>query len=243
VRRARVTTAVTRARRLERKLGRGLTRSVVLSEKDRGLLQSVGVPQERITVLAPRIEAPGPAPVTEDSKDGSATVVFVGYLLRMENHEAALWLIREIWPRVRGEVAWARLRIVGGGAKPELEKEVAASDGSIELAGFVDDLWAEYRAAGCSVVPLQDGAGVKFKTIESLIAAVPTVATPIGAEGVGTEEDFVEVSEDPALLAAGIVRALTDPVERRHARRVSERLCSQHSMTTFDRTVADIYGL
>lgn len=243
--------AARRARHVERRAGRGLDTAVVLSDKDRALLVDSGVAPARILVLAPRLEAPdasvlmpeGRAPAPPADPVTAPTVLFVGYLRRLENHDAALWLLRDIWPRVLEKVPGARLRIVGGGVKPALEETAARSPGRVELAGFVDDLWTEYAAASCSVIPLRDGAGVKFKTIESLLAGVPTVATAIGAEGVGVEEDFVTISESPARLADGIVTALTDPAAREHAQEAGRRLRDRHGSTAFDRAVAQIYRL
>ena len=54
------------------------------------------------------------------------------------------------------------------------------SDNSVRLAGFVDDLGAEYAAATACLIPVLQGAGVKFKTIEALLHGVPTVTTTVG---------------------------------------------------------------
>ncbi len=43
----------------------------------------------------------------------------------------------------------------------------------VELAGFVDDLGAEYAAAAVALVPVLQGAGVKFKTVEALLPRRP----------------------------------------------------------------------
>lgn len=241
------------ARRLERRLlplpGRRsrsrLDRAVVLSEKDRRLLLDLGADPRRVLVLPPRFEAPagllGPDHDPDPDRETVVPVVlFVGYLFRHENQDAARWLMQEIWPRVRAAVPGARLRIVGGGAPADLLADAAAEPG-VEAAGFVDDLWAEYRAARCSVIPLRDGAGVKFKTIESLIAGLPTVVTPIGAEGAGDAEDFVVVSARPEELATGIVAALTDPALRRRAVERAPVIARRHGPEAFDAAVAAAY--
>lgn len=230
--------AADRARRAERWLGTRLDRSVVLSEKDRGLLVEAGVPAQKVDVLAPRFDAPA---LTTKPGPAAPTVIFVGYLARQENVDAVEWLLEQIWPLVRKESPGAVLRIVGGGIPDDLELAASRAPG-VELAGFVEDLWSEYGAASCSVIPLRDGAGVKFKTIESLVAGVPTAATPIGAEGVGTEEDYVVVSDDPVQLARGIVRALEEPEAGRAARRTAERVRNAHHPVTFDSSVRRIYA-
>ncbi|HET6968718.1 MAG TPA: glycosyltransferase family 4 protein, partial [Ornithinibacter sp.] len=138
------------------------------------------------------------------------TVVFVGHLARRENDEAVTWLLDEVWPLVRPAVPDVRLRVVGGGASRDLERRLAAEPG-VEATGFVEDLAAEYRRAWLCVVPVRDGAGVKFKTVEAVVAGVPVVTTPVGAEGVAGPERFAGLTQDPEAFAAACVRVLLAP--------------------------------
>ena len=82
------------------------------------------------------------------------------------------------------------------------------------------DSWQSSFAAGAAIRDrhgatavrvLRDGAGVKFKTIEAVLHGVPVVSTHVGAEGVGPDELFVQVADDPVALSDALVRVLTDP--------------------------------
>ena len=177
---------------------------LVFSDKDAALLGD-----RRHTVVHP--------PLSDGSErrhrdPGASVVVVVSYLARQENHDAARWAIEHVWPLVREACADATLRLVGGGARDELVDHVGGrrSDG-VELVGFVDDLEAEYARASVALVPLRQGAGVKFKTVEALCRGVPVVTTSVGAEGVGGDELFARLSDDPARLAEGIVEVLRGP--------------------------------
>lgn len=192
------------ARWHERRGVRRLDSVVAFSQKDLDLL---GDPPSGVIVNPPL--ARGDV-VSHPVPDGPPTVVFVSYLARDENDKAAQWLLAEIWPLVRREVPEARLRLVGSGASA-IVTERAARDPSVTVTGFVDDLDEEYRQAWVAVIPLRQGAGVKFKAIESLFAGVPTVTTTVGAEGIGGEDLFVRVSDDPAVLACAAAGVLTDP--------------------------------
>ena len=195
--------AALRSRRQEARMVRRLDEVLVFSEKDAALLG------RRHTVVPP--------PLSDGSERrhaaaGDSVVVVVSYLARQENHDAARWAMERVWPLVRDACPDATLRFVGGGAREELVEHAGArrSEG-VELAGFVDDLEAEYARASVALVPLRRGAGVKFKTVEALCRGVPVVTTTVGAEGIGGDELFARLTDDPAGLAEGIVEVLRDP--------------------------------
>jgi glycosyltransferase involved in cell wall biosynthesis len=194
-----------RSRRHEARMVAALDEVVVFSDKDVDLL---GGPT-RTRVVRPPLAGDAllqhrPAP------PGAGTVVVVSYLARDENNKAALWTVQELWPVVAERVPGARLRLVGGGASDELQQAVAGV-GSVELAGFVDDLDAEYADAAVALVPVLQGAGVKFKTIEALLHGVPVVTTTVGAEGVGGAELFAALVDTPGGIAGALVDVLGDP--------------------------------
>ena len=166
-----------RSRRHEASMVARLDEVLVFSGKDAELL---GHPEH--TVVHPPLSdgrEPRHRPADEP------VVIVVSYLARDENNKAALWTLDHIWPRVRERRSDAVLRLVGGGASNELRARVDAlgPDSGVELAGFVDDLGAEYAGAAVALVPVMQGAGVKFKTVEALCHGVPVVTTTVGAEG------------------------------------------------------------
>ena len=134
----------------------------------------------------------------------------VSYLSRDENEQSARWLLDEVWPRVRARLPQATLRLVGSGAGEGLVARVADTPG-VALAGFVDDLPGEYAVAAVAVVPVRQGGGVRFKTIEALVHGVPVVTTALGAEGVGGEALFAGLTDDPAAFADALVAVVSDP--------------------------------
>lgn len=190
--------------RAETNARRRLHTTLVFSEKDQTLLGS----DPSIQVVHPPL-AVGHA--SQHRPDGPATVLMVSALNRPENQEAAEWLLREIWPRVHREHPQARLRLVGSGAPDTLLEQARTTRGAF-ATGYVDDLAAEYGGAQVVIVPVLRGAGVKFKTIEAMVRAVPVVATTVGAEGIGTPAEYAAVSDDPSVLSAAVSAVLTDPV-------------------------------
>lgn len=194
-----------RSRRHEHAMVARLDEVLVFSAKDAELL---GNPPH--TVVHPPLSAghePRHAPPTEP------VVVVVSYLARDENNKAALWTIEQVWPRVRALRPDAALRFVGGGVGDELRARVAGlpDADAVVLAGFVDDLDAEYASATVALVPVLQGAGVKFKTVEGLCHGVPVVTTTVGAEGIEGDDLYAGLSDEPELLAEAVAAVLDDP--------------------------------
>lgn len=198
------------SRRCEAAMVRALDDVVVFSTKDAALL---GYPPHR--VVRPPL-ASGEDVAHTPGPPGRGVVLLVSWLARPENERAATWLLERIWPGVRERVPDATLRLVGAQAGPALRALVGSTPGAT-LAGWVDDLDAEYAAATVCVVPLREGAGVKFKTIEGLLHGVPVVTTSVGAEGVEGEDLFAAVRDDAPGLVDAVVSVLADPAAHQPA--------------------------
>lgn len=194
-----------RSRAHETSMVEQLDEVLVFSAKDADLL---GSPPH--TVVHPPLSG------GDESRHEVATepvVVVVSYLARDENNKAALWAIDHVWPLVRARRPDATLRFVGGGASDELRDKVAdlGPGGGVVLTGFVDDLSAEYAQASAALVPVLQGAGVKFKTVEAMCHGVPVVTTTVGAEGIEGEDLYAGLTDAPEALAASLVSVLDDP--------------------------------
>lgn len=195
---------VARSRRHEAEMVSRLDEVLVFSEKDATLL---GDPPH--TVVHPPLSVGDEPPhVPADAP----VVVVVSYLARVENEKAALWTLDHVWPAVLAQRPDAVLRLVGGGASQELATRVTSlpPGSGVQLAGFVDDLDAEYAAAAVALVPVLQGAGVKFKTVEALCHGVPVVTTTVGAEGIEGDDLYAALTDDPDELARSVVEVLDD---------------------------------
>lgn len=136
-------------------------------------------------------------------------ILFVAGFAHPPNVDAAIWLAREILPRIRQVVPHARLTLAGSHPTAEVQ---ALRDADIEVTGAIsaEDLAARYAAARLAVVPLRFGAGVKLKVVEALQQGLPLVTTPVGAQGLPGLADILPVTDDPADFAAAAVRLLRD---------------------------------
>lgn len=225
------------SRRWERRAIKVADLCLVFSEKDRALLDPTG--KGNVAVINPPL-AEGQPPVHESNTSGR--VLFVGFMARQENIDGLMWFLRSVWPLVLASAPHASLRVAGGSMPPSVQQRIAAHYEGVEVLGFVPDLEDEYRAASAVVVPLQAGAGVKFKTIDALLQGVPVVCTTIGAEGIGGSELFAGLADEPTEFAGALTRALLNNQEAvAQALPVQGWAWDRYSLEGFERTVDEFY--
>jgi glycosyltransferase involved in cell wall biosynthesis len=162
------------------------------------------------------VRIPLAAPVPERAADPRGAdppeLLFVGSFVHPPNLDAALYLARDLFPRLRARMPALRLALVG--ADPPERLRALAGDG-VEVAGWVPDLAPRLDRAALVVAPLRRGGGMRVKTAEALAAGKAVVGSPLAFEGLdvepGTHAAFATGAEE-FVAAAG--RLLADPERR-----------------------------
>jgi glycosyltransferase involved in cell wall biosynthesis len=147
-------------------------------------------------------------PSTHPLKDRKG-IVFVGAYRHPPNVQAVRWLCREILPLVDSTLLEQHpTYVLGDGMDDSLRKAAVGLPG-VRMIGWVPSVLPYYHRARISVAPLLYGAGTKRKLVEALLTKTPTVATSVGAEGLGlVDEKHVLVADEPAKFAEAIERLL-----------------------------------
>lgn len=181
---------------------------------------------------------PGPAVAA------APTALFTGLLAHPPNADAARWLAREIWPRVRAEHPGARLLVAGAFPSQELARDLADCPG-VELVANPPDIRPLFWQAQAYVVPMRFGGGVRQKILEAWAMRVPVVLTPMAGEGAGIEHGRnCLVGRDAAELAGHLTGLLRDPgtaaaLLDEGQRRVRARHALEVACPGFEALVAD----
>jgi glycosyltransferase involved in cell wall biosynthesis len=127
------------------------------------------------------------------------------------NVDGANAFIAEVLPLVRAEIADFELWLAG-------DVCAHASDApGVRKLGRVNSVAQTYAQGALAVNPVRMGTGLNIKTMECLALGVPLVATASGSRGLeklrGTA--FLSVDDnDPAAMAAAVIRVLRDSVLR-----------------------------
>ncbi|HEX2296015.1 MAG TPA: glycosyltransferase family 4 protein [Actinomycetota bacterium] len=184
-----------------------------LTPDDAAILSAAGGPGLQVRLIPdgvdhvalPRASAPG---------DPGHVVAFAANFAYQPNVDAALYLCREIWPRVARRLPHARLLLVGN-APPE---EVRALGGrhDVVVTGRVPSVDPFLEKASVVVCPLRIGGGIKVKMLEAMGRGKAVVTTSVGAQGLGHVAGRAFVVEDqPAAFAHAVVSLLGDEDARR----------------------------
>jgi GT2 family glycosyltransferase/glycosyltransferase involved in cell wall biosynthesis len=136
-------------------------------------------------------------------------IVFIGGFEHPPNRDAVLYFAREILPLIRSQVPDAVFQVIGSDPPPQV-LDLASEE--IEVLGYIPDVAPYFDRARVAVAPLRYGAGVKGKVNQSMSLGVPTVVTPIAAEGMYlVHGENALIAEDERSFADAVVRLWGSP--------------------------------
>ena len=107
-------------------------------------------------------------------------IAFLGGFDHLPNFQCMKWFVSEIMPLFNGEV---ELSIYGSNLTEEMKLKLEHKN--VKCVGFIDDVEEVYTKHLVFIAPLLSGAGIKGKVIGALRSGIPTVLSPIAAEGTG----------------------------------------------------------
>lgn len=115
-----------------------------------------------------------------------ATLIFFnGTLDYKPNLDALLFILNEINPLLLKESSFNyRILICGRGLPSSFNELKGYADKNIIYAGFVDDVYAYFKAAGIFINPVITGGGVKTKIVEAMGYGTTVVSSTSGAAGI-----------------------------------------------------------
>jgi glycosyltransferase involved in cell wall biosynthesis len=168
-----------------------------------------------------------------------ATLLFLGNYTYAPNLEAAFTLIDEILPKVRAVYPDVRLQLVGNAPPPDLQ---ARANDHIVVTGRVPDVRPYLAQATAFISPLQIGAGIKTKILESLAMGIPLVATPLSVDGIAVQDGKHALIADVDAMPEHIIALLQNREQQRALSKQARALIvSDYSTEQVAQAYLDIY--
>jgi len=196
-----------RWRRFEQKAVKSYNQVVVMSAKDRELLENA--PNVRVIPNGVDLKRFQPQPESEGRQ-----ILFVGSFRHFPNVVAFRWFLEEVWPIVTSRVAGVRFVTIAG-PNPEIYYQPNPTPANVEIHGFVGDVRSFYANSNVVVVPTRVSAGTNLKVLEALACRRAVVSTSSGCAGLGLEHGAdVWIADDPPSFADAINVLFGDDVQR-----------------------------
>ncbi len=151
-------------------------------------------------VVDPREEVP--------SFSERCDVAYLGGFGHPPNVEAVCYFVSEVMPVLRKRVSGIRFLIYGSNIPPEVE---ALAGDDVVIKGFVEDVAEVYDTCRVLIASLLSGAGIKGKVIGALANGLPSVLSPVAAEGTGIRNGVEAlIAKTPAQWASHIESIYSD---------------------------------
>jgi len=178
----------------------------LISEHDRNLL-AADCPKANIQVVRNGVDVESFHPTNEAEVPHS--LILVGHMGVFHNVDAAIYLVKEILPRVWKEFPNTTVKLVG--AEPNRDVHTLSRIPRVKVTGFVPDLNAILNQTTVFVAPLRFAAGVQNKVLEAMAAGRPVVTSSLVNEGIMAQpERDLLIADSPEESAAAIIRLFHD---------------------------------
>lgn len=140
-------------------------------------------------------------------------IVFVGNMRTLQNKDAVLFFVHDIFPRILRKRPNAVFYIVG--AQPPREIMELASK-NIIVTGFVDNLASTISDAAVAVAPVRVAAGIQNKVLVAMGCGIPVVLTTLISQAIPELEDEHNciIRDEAPTIAEACLRLMNHPEYR-----------------------------
>lgn len=171
--------------------------SLIISETEMELLEKVFNIPSALLVYHPifaedRLTGERKAPPGFSAR---RDMMFIGNYLHDPNADAVKMLTDRLWPGIKKELPDVRLHLYGA-YMPERIRTKRSEAMGIEFHGRADSVDKVMKEARLLVAPLRFGAGLKGKLLRAMENGLPSVTTPVGAEGIAGSLEWGGVISD-----------------------------------------------
>jgi glycosyltransferase involved in cell wall biosynthesis len=205
-----------RIKRYEGMLVSDFEYTLAVTEPDRAALEQAALPYatgngDRITVVPIAVDTRELQPVLLNH--GSKNILTLGTLHYPPNADGIRWFAKEVFPLVHARDPEVTLTIVGKNPPADFLQLQEIYPGSIEVTGYVEDLTPYFERAGCMVIAVRAGGGMRVRILEAFARGMPLVTTTVGLEGIDAQHGEQVLVEDSSEGFAGATLELLKNAE------------------------------
>ena len=199
------------ARRLlafETEVARSFSRSLVVSEVEAELFRRC-IPGVEPDVLPNGVDVEHFTSAGDGERDPH-TAIFTGVMDYEPNVDGVVWFAERCWPALRERFPAARLLVVG--SKPVARVRALGELPGVTVTGRVATTPPWFDRAAVAIAPLRLARGVQNKVLEAMSMALPVVASPQAAQGLGdVPPETLAVAGGEAATVDAVATLFADP--------------------------------
>ena len=163
----------------------------------------------------------------KSDNNAKPSLIFSGSM-KSEQSETAIKFFLPIFEKLQEEYPSLQWYIVGRSPTSYI-RQIAASNDSIHVTGFVDDVREYIQNATISIVPMQTGTGVKARMLEAMSMGKAIVATSLVASALNGIDPLPIAKADSAeTFEKEIVKLLNDPLQRQQYGEMARNCVVEH---------------
>lgn len=143
------------------------------------------------------------------------TILFVSNFKWLQNIEAALVLIKKVFPLVKARLPKSKLLIIGQHITGDI-KELAVGKPGVTVTEIeesdVDSLVRAYHDSDVFASTIKGPGGTRLKNLAAMASQLPIVSTKVGVEGLKVKDNVhVLIGNTPEEIADLIVKVIKSP--------------------------------
>lgn len=136
--------------------------------------------------------------------------IAIGNFKHAPNLDSVMYLKTNIWPLIRKDLPDTKLYVYGAYSTQKIQQLHSIKDGFL-IKGWAESIEKVFTNARVCIAPLQFGAGLKGKLIDSMKYGTPSITTTIGAEAMHNNLPWNGfITNDPADFALKSVKLYND---------------------------------
>jgi glycosyltransferase involved in cell wall biosynthesis len=126
------------------------------------------------------------------------SVAFFGKMDYQPNIDAVVWFVENVLEKLNKDIRF----VVVGGKPTQKILDFGAKYENVEVTGFVDDPYEILNSCMCIVAPMQTGAGIQNKILETMALGTVNVISSLAAIPIGAKDkkDYI-VLDEPTQIA------------------------------------------
>jgi glycosyltransferase involved in cell wall biosynthesis len=139
-------------------------------------------------------------------------LLFIGNFFWLQNVEAAEYLLKKVFPKLKEKLPNAELIIAGQNGSAKLSKQ---TDPQIKIVDLKPDDEQQvknlYHSATLFIAPIYGPGGTRLKILASMASGLPVVSTKTGVQGLAVKNnEHVLIAQNPEEFVTSIIHILND---------------------------------